>query len=71
MDKVSAKAAKEMYEHALKQESEYRHLISGKLIEFLFRLLLSNRNFSGNSSDWGQHCVHVHANQKRNRPRTG
>lgn len=37
MDKVSAKAAKEMYEHALKQESEYRHLISGKhLIHFDF-----------------------------------
>lgn len=28
-DKVSAKAAKEMYEHALKLESEYRHYISG------------------------------------------
>lgn len=27
-DKVSAKAAKEMYEHALKLESEYRHYIS-------------------------------------------
>lgn len=30
MDKVSAKAAKEMYEHALKLETEYRHLISGE-----------------------------------------
>lgn len=28
-DKISAKAAKEMYEHALKLESEYRHYISG------------------------------------------
>ncbi|XP_046989879.1 disks large homolog 5 [Schistocerca americana] len=28
MEKVSAKAAKEMYEHALKLEVEYRHLIS-------------------------------------------
>lgn len=28
-DKVSAKAAKEMYEHALKLESEYRQYISG------------------------------------------
>ncbi|XP_050531919.1 disks large homolog 5 [Daktulosphaira vitifoliae] len=27
-DKISAKAAKEMYEHALKLESEYRHYIS-------------------------------------------
>lgn len=30
IDKVSAKAAKEMYEHALKLESEYRNYISGK-----------------------------------------
>ena len=29
MEKVSAKAAKEMYEHASKLESEYRHYISG------------------------------------------
>ena len=29
-DKVSAKAAKEMYEQALKLEAEYRHFISGK-----------------------------------------
>ena len=29
-DKVSAKAAKEMYEHALKLESEYKNCISGK-----------------------------------------
>lgn len=29
-DKVSAKAAKEMYEHALKIESEYRQFINGK-----------------------------------------
>lgn len=29
MEKVSAKAAKEMYEHASKLESEYRHFISG------------------------------------------
>ncbi|KAJ1521902.1 hypothetical protein ONE63_002238 [Megalurothrips usitatus] len=28
MDKVSAKAAKEMYEHSAKLETEYRHLIS-------------------------------------------
>lgn len=30
-DKTTAKAAKEMYEHALKLESEYRHYISGRL----------------------------------------
>jgi len=34
MEKVSAKAAKEMYEHASKLESEYRHYISGTY--FLF-----------------------------------
>lgn len=33
MEKVSAKAAKEMYDHACKLEAEYRHLISGKLLE--------------------------------------
>lgn len=31
-DKVSAKAAKEMYEQALKLEAEYRHFITGKWI---------------------------------------
>lgn len=36
-DKISAKAAKEMYEHALKLESEYRHYISGM---FLLKILL-------------------------------
>lgn len=30
MDKVSAKVAKEMYEHALKLETDFKHLISGK-----------------------------------------
>lgn len=30
VDKVSAKAAKEMYEHAIKLETEYRHMISGQ-----------------------------------------
>lgn len=29
-DKISAKAAKEMYEHTLKLESEYRQFISGE-----------------------------------------
>lgn len=29
-DKVSAKAAKEMYEHGLKVENEYRSYISGR-----------------------------------------
>lgn len=32
LDKVSAKAAKEMYEHALKLEAEYKHYISGELV---------------------------------------
>lgn len=32
LDKVTAKAAKEMYEHSLKLESEYRHHISGKIL---------------------------------------
>lgn len=31
-DRVSAKAAKEMYEHAMKLESDYRQYISGKTI---------------------------------------
>lgn len=31
-DKVSAKAAKEMYEHGLKVENEYRNYISGELM---------------------------------------
>lgn len=36
-DKITLKAAKEMYEHALKLESDYRHYISGiHQIEFLF-----------------------------------
>jgi len=28
-DKITAKAAKELYEHSLKVESEYKHLITG------------------------------------------
>lgn len=31
LDKVGAKAAKEMYEHALKIEVEYKHFISGNV----------------------------------------
>lgn len=34
MDKVSAKVAKEMYEHALKLETDFKHLISGKFAFF-------------------------------------
>lgn len=30
LDKLSGKAAKEMYEHGLKLEAEYRHQITGK-----------------------------------------
>jgi len=36
-DKISVKAAKEIYEHALKLESEYRHYISGV---FLLRVYI-------------------------------
>lgn len=32
-DKLSAKQAKEMYEHAMKLESEYKQYVSGKLSE--------------------------------------
>lgn len=35
-DKISAKAAKEMYEHAVKMESEIGHLISGEQFVFFF-----------------------------------
>lgn len=35
VDKISAKAAKEMYEHALKLEVDYRQLISGKCIKYI------------------------------------
>lgn len=41
-DKVSAKAAKEMYEQALKFEAEYRHYISGKISWIQFFHLLQN-----------------------------
>ena len=34
-DKISTKAAKEMFEQALKIEAEYKHYISGKQIVFL------------------------------------
>jgi len=33
-DKISTKAAKEMFEQALKIEAEYKHYISGKQIVF-------------------------------------
>lgn len=32
-DRISAKAAKELYEHAMKLESDYRQYISGKFID--------------------------------------
>jgi discs large protein 5 len=32
MEKVSAKAAKEMYEHGVKLEADYRPLISGNIL---------------------------------------
>lgn len=38
-DKSSGKAAKEMYEHALKLESDYRQYISGKFKKFFFRII--------------------------------
>lgn len=34
LDKLSGKAAKEMYEHGLKLETEYRHQITGKIYRF-------------------------------------
>lgn len=37
-DKFSAKQAKEMYEHAVKLESEYRQFISGNLFKDLYLL---------------------------------
>lgn len=37
LDKLSGKAAKEMYEHCQKLEAEYRHLITGKLTYRSFR----------------------------------
>ena len=37
-DKISAKAAKEMYERALKLESDYKQYISGKLVEIILIL---------------------------------
>ncbi len=33
-DKITAKAAKELYEHSLKVESEYKHLITGSESDF-------------------------------------
>lgn len=39
-DKVSAKAAKEMYEHALKLESEYRHYISGMFVLLIIKCVM-------------------------------
>jgi len=62
-DKLSAKQAKEMYEHALKLESEYRQYISGELsfvypgTESDFLLL----RFSCHSRR--QHHAHEHADQ--------
>ena len=41
MEKVSAKAAKEMYEHAMKLESEYKHYISGNFSSSLLILTQS------------------------------
>nr|CAD7203394.1 unnamed protein product [Timema douglasi] len=58
MEKVSAKAAKEMYEHALKLEAEYKHHISGQ-----FRRLSSRIDPSGR-----ERGVHVHASEGRSGP---
>lgn len=43
-EKLTTKAAKEMYEHSLKIESEYKHLINGmvlliKLISNIFLII--------------------------------
>lgn len=39
-EKVTTKAAKEMFEHALKIESEYKQLINGTFIANLLRFLI-------------------------------
>lgn len=38
LDKLSGKAAKEMYEHGLKLEAEYRHQITSKYCYLLLKL---------------------------------
>lgn len=40
-DKITLKAAKEMYEHALKLESDYRHYISGMIAGISSRISLN------------------------------
>lgn len=54
-DKISAKAAKEMYEQAVKLESEIGHLISGERrggFVCLFLCHLSNWEFSNMAADY-------------------
>lgn len=41
-DKIGTKAAKEMFEQALKIEAEYKHYISGKQIYLKFKILNDN-----------------------------
>nr|CAD7404625.1 unnamed protein product [Timema cristinae] len=60
MEKVSAKAAKEMYEHALKLEAEYKHHISGQ-----FRRLSKTGGIDPSGCERG---VHVHPSEGRSGP---
>lgn len=39
-DKITPKASKELYEHAQKVESEYKHLITGKILLWTLCVLI-------------------------------
>lgn len=57
-DKLSAKQAKEMYEHALKLESEYKQYISGEFSRFRCSCsFLINLHFSCYSSGRQHHAL--------------
>lgn len=66
-DKISAKAAKEMYERALKLEFDYKQYISGMLqymntlYEYIQYKIPSHSAFSRHT--WRQHQAHVHTDQ--------
>lgn len=49
LDKVSAKAAKEMYEVGQKLEAEYKHRISGKIFLYLV-FFIDHRLLTGEST---------------------
>lgn len=66
-DKISAKAAKEMYERALKLEFDYKQYISGMLQSmntlcgYILYKIPSHSSFSRHT--WRQHQAHVHTDQ--------